>query len=87
MNYVALLKAYKSHGYCTGPELLSVYSIKQAYSCIRVGSLSSPKVVNDASAPGRHMTVTGQTSVILYRPTVHSHFIHLEISFPCHSIT
>lgn len=40
----------------------------------------------DALVPGRCITFTGQTSVIFYKIIVHSDFIHLEISFPCHSL-
>lgn len=40
----------------------------------------------DTLIPGRCITSIGQTSVIFYKLTVHSDFIHLEISFPCHSL-
>lgn len=41
---------------------------------------------SDALVPGRHITFTGQSSVIFYKLIVPSDFIHLEISFPCQSL-
>lgn len=61
-------------------SIASVYSIKQAYSFIRVVSLSLVMIVMHGLL--LDVWLTGQTSVMFCKPTVHSDFIHLEISFP-----